>query len=59
MLERILLPIVVAVLASVTLPAQSAGTLDIATNKNLKYHPLMQEIVEKYGLDLDGDWNTA
>ena len=28
-----------------------------ATNKNKKYSPLFNEIVSRYGLDLDGDWN--
>ena len=28
-----------------------------ATNKNKKYTPLFNEIVSRYGLDLDGDWN--
>ncbi len=30
-----------------------------ATNKNKFYTPQMQEIANKYGLDLDGDWNKA
>lgn len=30
-----------------------------ATNKNSKYTPMMKEITDKYGLDLDGDWNKA
>ena len=35
MLKRILLPLVVAVLASATLPAQSAGRVDVnSTTKN-------------------------
>lgn len=29
-----------------------------ASNKNKKYTPYMNEIANKYGLDLDGDWNT-
>lgn len=28
-----------------------------ATNKNKAYTPQMLEIAQKYGLDLDGDWN--
>jgi RHS repeat-associated protein len=28
-----------------------------ATNKNQTYTPQMEEITEKYGLDLDSDWN--
>ena len=30
-----------------------------ATNKNKKYTPELKKITDKYGLDLDGDWNKA
>ncbi|WP_291582855.1 FG-GAP-like repeat-containing protein [Bacteroides sp.] len=30
-----------------------------ATNKNSRFTPQMEDIVEKYGLNLDGDWNKA
>jgi hypothetical protein len=31
--------------------------LHYATNKSQKFTPPMKDIAEKYGLDLDGDWN--
>ena len=45
---------------SETLQTQSLKPLQrhhYATNKNSKYTPKMENIVKKYGLDLNGEWN--
>lgn len=34
-------------------------THHFATNKNSRYTPEMQKIVEEFGLDLNGEWNRA
>lgn len=41
-------------LAKLKLPNQMHH---FATNKSKTYTPRMKKIIEKYGLDLDGDWN--